>query len=158
MECASTFHASSTPCVPDKEQGQGLMHILITGGAGFIGSHLVDLHLKRGDKVHVVDDLSTGSYANIAAHEDDPSFRFDEADVLTWDKIERVVGWADRIYHLAAVVGVAILQLIGLLPWVGGVVVLLAGLLGAGAIVAMAWRRFRAPGQPVARPLLDPQI
>jgi hypothetical protein len=59
--------------------------------------------------------------------------------------------------YLAAVVGVAILQLIGLLPWVGGVVVLLAGLLGAGAIVALAWRRFRAPGQPVVRPLLDPQ-
>ena len=82
------------------------MHILITGGAGFIGSHLVDLHLKRGDKVHVVDDLSTGSYANVAMHENDPSFRFDEADILTWDKLERVVGWADRIYHLAAVVGV----------------------------------------------------
>ena len=82
------------------------MHILITGGAGFIGSHLVDLHLKRGDKVHVVDDLSTGSYANVAVHEDNPNFRFDEADVLTWDKLERVVGWADRVYHLAAVVGV----------------------------------------------------
>ena len=82
------------------------MHILITGGAGFIGSHLVDLHLKRGDKVHVVDDLSTGSYANVALHENDPNFRFDEADVLTWDKLDRVVGWADRIYHLAAVVGV----------------------------------------------------
>ena len=39
-------------------------------------------------------------------HEDNPNFRFDEADVLTWDRLERVVGWADRIYHLAAVVGV----------------------------------------------------
>ena len=82
------------------------MHVLITGGAGFIGSHLVDLHLSRGDNVHVVDDLSTGSRANIAQHEDNPNFRFDEADVLTWDKLERVVGWADRIYHLAAIVGV----------------------------------------------------
>ena len=44
------------------------MHILITGGAGFIGSHLVDLHLARGDQVHVVDDLSTGVRANLAAH------------------------------------------------------------------------------------------
>lgn len=82
------------------------MHILITGGAGFIGSHLVDLHLQRGDQVHVVDDLSTGVRGNVAAHEDNPRFRFDEADILTWDKLERVVGWADRVYHLAAVVGV----------------------------------------------------
>lgn len=82
------------------------MHILITGGAGFIGSHLVDLHLARGDQVHVVDDLSTGVRANLAVHEDNPNFRFDEADVLTWDRLDRVVGWADRIYHLAAVVGV----------------------------------------------------
>ena len=82
------------------------MHILITGGAGFIGSHLADLHLDRGDRVHVVDDLSTGVQANIAMHEDNPNFRFDEADVLTWDRLDRVVGWADRIYHLAAVVGV----------------------------------------------------
>jgi UDP-glucose 4-epimerase len=82
------------------------MHILITGGAGFIGSHLADLHLARGDRVHVVDDLSTGVQANIAMHEDNPNFRFDEADVLTWDRLDRVVGWADRIYHLAAVVGV----------------------------------------------------
>lgn len=82
------------------------MHVLITGGAGFIGSHLVDLHLARGDQVHVVDDLSTGQYGNVAAHESDPGFRFDEADVLTWDRLGRVVAWADRIYHLAAVVGV----------------------------------------------------
>jgi len=82
------------------------MHILITGGAGFIGSHLVDLHLQCGDQVHVVDDLSTGQRSNLAAHTDNPNFRFDEADVLTWDRLDRVVGWADRIYHLAAVVGV----------------------------------------------------
>ena len=52
------------------------MHILITGGAGFIGSHLVDLHLACGDQVHVVDDLSTGSRANLAAHEDNPELPF----------------------------------------------------------------------------------
>ncbi len=82
------------------------MHVLITGGAGFIGSHLTDLHLTLGDQVHVVDDLSTGVRANLAAHEDNPNFRFVEADVLIWDGLDRVVGWADRIYHLAAVVGV----------------------------------------------------
>jgi UDP-glucose 4-epimerase len=82
------------------------MHILITGGAGFIGSHLVDLHLARGDQVMVVDDLSTGVRANLATHEDNPLFRFEQADVLTWDRLGHVVGWADRVYHLAAVVGV----------------------------------------------------
>jgi UDP-glucose 4-epimerase len=82
------------------------MHVLITGGAGFIGSHLVDLHLALGDQVMVVDDLSTGDYANVAIHEDDPAFRFEQADIVTWDRLDHAVGWADRIYHLAAVVGV----------------------------------------------------
>ncbi|MCL7744611.1 GDP-mannose 4,6-dehydratase [Guyparkeria hydrothermalis] len=82
------------------------MHVLITGGAGFIGSHLVDLHLDRGDKVHVVDDLSTGSRDNLAAHLDRPDFRFSEADIVTWSGLQEAVGWADRVYHLAAVVGV----------------------------------------------------
>jgi len=82
------------------------MHILITGGAGFIGSHLVELHLARGDKVHVVDDLSTGSMDNVNRFLDQPNYRFDHADMLTWPQLERAAGWADRIYHLAAVVGV----------------------------------------------------
>ncbi len=82
------------------------MHVLITGGAGFIGSHLVDLHLARGDKVHVVDDLSTGSRNNLAHHEGNGNLRFDEADILTWQYLDRAVAWADRIYNLAAVVGV----------------------------------------------------
>lgn len=82
------------------------MHVLITGGAGFIGSHLVDHHLARGDQVHVVDDLSTGQLANVEAHLDNPLFRFAHADVLTWDKLDHAAAWANRIYHLAAVVGV----------------------------------------------------
>ncbi|WP_322521085.1 GDP-mannose 4,6-dehydratase [Guyparkeria halophila] len=82
------------------------MHVLITGGAGFIGSHLVDLHLGRGDKVHVVDNLSTGSRDNLASHLDRADFHFTEADIVTWPSLDEAVGWADRIYHLAAVVGV----------------------------------------------------
>jgi UDP-glucose 4-epimerase len=61
---------------------------------------------EKGDQVQVVDDLSTGVRSNLAAHENNPNFRFEEADVLTWDRLDRAVGWADRIYHLAAVVGV----------------------------------------------------
>jgi hypothetical protein len=57
--------------------------------------------------------------------------------------------------YLTSVIGVAILQLIGLVPWVGGFVVLLAGLFGAGAIVVHAWRRVRASAGPVSHPLLD---
>jgi UDP-glucose 4-epimerase len=82
------------------------MHILITGGAGFIGSHLVEHHLARGDIVHAVDNLSTGRLENIADFMQNPSFRFTKHDVLTWDDLDKVVGWADRVYHMAAVVGV----------------------------------------------------
>ncbi len=82
------------------------MHVLVTGGAGFIGSHLVDLHLAKGHKVHVVDDLSTGDVANVDRHADNPLFKFDHADLLTFGRIREVAAWADRIYHMAAVVGV----------------------------------------------------
>lgn len=81
------------------------MRILITGGAGFIGSHLVEMHLARGDQVHVVDDLSTGNRANLAAFQTNPYLTFDQADVLSWAGLDDRVAWADRIYHMAAVVG-----------------------------------------------------
>ncbi len=82
------------------------MHVLVTGGAGFIGSHLVEYHLNKGHKVHVVDDLSTGSLQNIAVFQGNPHFLFTQADVLTWSELEKSAAWADRIYHMAAVVGV----------------------------------------------------
>lgn len=82
------------------------MHVLVTGGAGFIGSHIVEFHLKRGDRVHVVDDLSTGRAENLEIFGDNPNLRFEQADVLTWPGLERAACWADRIYHMAAVVGV----------------------------------------------------
>ena len=81
------------------------MHVLVTGGAGFIGSYLVEHHLALGHKVHVVDDLSTGSIDNVQPFLDHPSFRFDEADILTWDDLDKAAAWADRIFHMAAVVG-----------------------------------------------------
>lgn len=81
------------------------MRVLVTGGAGFIGSHLVEMHLARGDEVHVVDDLSTGNRANLAAHQTNPWLHCEQADVLDWRGLDHWVGWADRIYHMAAVVG-----------------------------------------------------
>lgn len=82
------------------------MHVLITGGAGFIGSHLAEYHLARGDQVCVVDNLSTGALSNIEPFRGDPSFRFVEADILHWSDLGKTAAWADRIYHMAAVVGV----------------------------------------------------
>ncbi len=82
------------------------MHVLVTGGAGFIGSHLAEHHLAKGDAVHVVDNLSTGRRENITPFLDNSKFHFDEADILTWSGLEKAVTWADRIYHMAAVVGV----------------------------------------------------
>ena len=81
------------------------MHILVTGGAGFIGSHIVEHHLKKGHQVHVLDDLSTGNLANLQPFFDHPGFRFDEADILIWKGLTQAAAWADRIYHMAAVVG-----------------------------------------------------
>lgn len=82
------------------------MHVLVTGGAGFIGSHLVEYHLNKGDQVHAVDDLSTGSLDNLTPFANSPAFRFDKADIITWNGLEKSVAWADRIYHMAAVVGI----------------------------------------------------
>lgn len=81
------------------------MNILITGGAGFIGSNIAEFHLDRGDEVVAVDDLSTGSRANIEAFRSNPRFSFVHADLLGWEALPGAVHVADRVYHLAAVVG-----------------------------------------------------
>ncbi len=81
------------------------MNILITGGAGFIGSNLSEFHINRGDSVVVVDDLSTGRKENIAALIGRNNFTFFKADLLSWVDLGSEAAKADRIYHLAAVVG-----------------------------------------------------
>jgi UDP-glucose 4-epimerase len=79
---------------------------LVTGGAGFIGSHLVERLIERGDAVTVLDDLSTGRRANLAAVEDHPRLTLIVGSVLDAELVERVVRQSEVVYHLAAAVGV----------------------------------------------------
>ncbi len=82
------------------------MHILITGGAGFIGSHLTRALLARGDQVAVLDNLSTGSFDNIRPLVGHPLFRFAIDDLSNTLVLDRLASEADAIVHLAAAVGV----------------------------------------------------
>lgn len=82
------------------------MKVLITGGAGYIGSHLVDALIKRGDKVWVVDNLATGRADNIQHHLGRKEFHFVNDSILNEALLERIVPTVDAIYHLAAAVGV----------------------------------------------------
>ncbi|MFZ4511106.1 MAG: NAD-dependent epimerase/dehydratase family protein, partial [Candidatus Nanopelagicales bacterium] len=71
------------------------MRVLITGGAGFVGSHLVDALLARGDQVMVLDDLSTGRHDNIRDHIGDPSFEFVLGSILNEALVDDAVRRAD---------------------------------------------------------------
>ena len=82
---------------------------LITGGAGFIGSHLTDALLARGDNVIVLDQLSTGRHQNLDAVQAHPGFRFVQGSVLDELIVDEVVSEADVVVHLAAAVGVKLL-------------------------------------------------
>ena len=83
------------------------MKILVTGGAGFIGSHLTEALLKRGDSVTVADNFSTGSIDNLASVKDNPALKILEVDVAEEaEKIRELVREHDVIIHLAAAVGV----------------------------------------------------
>src|SRR3989344_1804769 len=80
--------------------------ILITGGAGFIGSHLAEKLLQAGEEVFVIDDLSTGSFKNIAHLKNNKNFHFTKGTILNRVKLKKLASKADQIYHLAAAVGV----------------------------------------------------
>lgn len=86
------------------------MKILITGGAGFIGSHLSDKLLAEGHDVTVIDDLSTGRYANISHLEGNPNFRLIIESVLNAGLMERLIRDTDRVYHMASAVGVRLIM------------------------------------------------
>jgi len=86
------------------------MRVLITGGAGFIGSHLVEAYLERGDEVYIIDDLSTGLLENIEFLQKDDRFRdrlFVHIDtILNHEVMVELIGICDTVFHLAAAVGV----------------------------------------------------
>jgi UDP-glucose 4-epimerase len=86
------------------------MRVLITGGAGFIGSHLAEAYLKKGDEAYIVDDLSTGSLENISPLQENPELGqrlFVTIDtILNREVLLELVGTCDVVFHLAAAVGV----------------------------------------------------
>ena len=83
-----------------------MKHMLVTGGAGFIGSHLVERLLADGHAVVVVDDLSTGRLENLRAVKGHPHLRIYRAKISTCGELPRLAARAEAIYHLAAAVGV----------------------------------------------------
>lgn len=85
------------------------MKALITGGAGFIGSHLIEALLAEGDEVAIVDDLSTGSAGNFARFKKDSRFSYTIDTVENVPLMAELVDGADVVYHLAAAVGVRLI-------------------------------------------------
>ena len=85
------------------------MRILITGGAGFIGSHLAEALLDAGHQVYALDDLSTGSIDNITHLKGHPNFHYTIDTVFNDPLVAEMVDRADVIFHLAAAVGVKLI-------------------------------------------------
>jgi UDP-glucose 4-epimerase len=83
--------------------------IVVTGGAGFIGSHLVEHLLSMGHEVIVLDDLSTGSLDNLRAAAGHPRLRFVQGSVLNHATVDGLIRGADTVFHLAASVGVKLI-------------------------------------------------
>ncbi|MFZ1699899.1 MAG: GDP-mannose 4,6-dehydratase [Pyrinomonadaceae bacterium] len=86
------------------------MKILITGGAGFVGSHLADKLIGEGHDITVIDDLSTGRYSNVEHLEENADFRLIIDTVLNADLMEELIRDADRVYHMASAVGVRLIM------------------------------------------------
>jgi UDP-glucose 4-epimerase len=83
--------------------------VLITGGAGFIGSHLSEALLERGHQVTIIDDLSTGRFENIAHLTDNPNFHFAIESITNEVVMDRLASECSMIFHLAAAVGVKLI-------------------------------------------------
>jgi nucleoside-diphosphate-sugar epimerase len=80
--------------------------ILVTGGAGFIGSHIVDRLLDEGVKVRVVDNLSTGEQKNLVQHQGKKNLQFVEGDIRNYDLLKKLTRGVDAVFHEAALVSV----------------------------------------------------
>ncbi len=85
------------------------MHVLITGGAGLIGSHLAEALLQRGDRVTVLDDLSTGRYENLAHLDGNSNLQVVIGTILNETLVDKLAERCDTIFHLAAAVGVELI-------------------------------------------------
>ncbi len=83
-----------------------MAHALVTGGAGFIGSHLAEALLERGYRVTVLDDLSTGRRENIKGLENDSNLEFVLDTVMDYDLVDSLVSRCEIVFHMAAAVGV----------------------------------------------------
>src|SRR3954469_14669735 len=81
---------------------------LVTGGAGFIGSHLVEALLARGDAVVAIDNESTGLAANLEDLRENPRLKYVQGDAADRDVLRELLPGVDEVYHLAAAVGVAL--------------------------------------------------
>lgn len=86
------------------------MKILITGGAGFVGSHLADKLIGEGHEITVIDDLSTGRYSNVEHLEGNPNFRLIIDTVLNDKLMEELIRETDRVFHMASAVGVRLIM------------------------------------------------
>lgn len=85
------------------------MKALVTGGAGFIGSHLAEVLLEKGYQVKIIDDLSTGDIENIAHLKDNSAFSYVLDTVMSRPVMLELIDWADVVFHLAAAVGVRLI-------------------------------------------------
>jgi UDP-glucose 4-epimerase len=94
----------------ERDRRRGVqMRVLITGGAGFVGSHLAEALLGRGDEVSVLDNLSTGSIGNIAHLKGRPNFRYTIDSVTNEPLLAELIDASDAVVHLAAAVGVKLI-------------------------------------------------
>lgn len=86
------------------------MKYLITGGAGFIGSHLAEMLMARGEEVYVIDDLSTGTLKNVEHFQDRPAFHLVVDSILHEAVMNELLSKCDAVYHMAAAVGVKLIM------------------------------------------------
>ncbi len=119
---------------PDRAASPAPRRALITGGAGFVGSHLAEALIARGDRVTVIDDLSAGRRANLHGLLQHPRLDFVHASVTDEAVLDRLMGECDLVFHLAAVVGV---QRVVSDP----IAVLETNILGTRAVLQAAARR-----------------